>query len=46
MTDDVTERPTRRLARETYPADPLPDLDVYHAVIDATAGTLDREVRA
>ena len=45
-TDDVTETPTHRLARETYDPDRLPDFDVYATVIDVTADTLARGVDA
>jgi hypothetical protein len=45
-TTDVTERPTHRIARETYTPDRLPEFDVYSAVIDVTADTLARGVEA
>lgn len=45
-TDDATESPTHRIARETYDPDRLPDFDVFSPVIDATADTLSRGVDA
>jgi hypothetical protein len=46
MGDEPTERPTHRVALDTYNPSPLPDFEVYSAVVDLTADTLARGVDA
>ena len=41
MARDSHPRPTHDIAVETYPADPLPDFEVFQAVTRETADTLD-----
>jgi len=42
--DTHDSRPTHQLATESYAADPLPDYEVFSAVVRVTADTLDAEV--
>jgi hypothetical protein len=44
MGDEPTERPTHRVALETYDPSPLPDFKPYSAVNQLTADTLDRVI--
>ena len=44
--NDHAPRPTHTLTVEAYDAEPLPDYDVFEAVLDASTLTLDRLVPA